>query len=190
MCWPLKLKELDTIPASSRQGSQSVHISKACLTCYEQNSLVKTSIGQFRVMFYRSQAGIRAWPAKSNTSVWGDVGSPSAEMQCRETKHKSINVAKVLKTEVKGSINISWYDLWRTKKGVRDFKKTGEVTWKKQEQSMETLEMDLGVGCLKLFGFQGPRNREAGNIPGNIKGLGASEVCLSAKVLSLSPQLL
>lgn len=143
-----------------------------------------------RVMFYRSQAGIRVWPAKSNTSVWGDVGSPSAEMQCRETKHKSINVVKVLKTKVKGSINISRYDLWRTKRGVRDFKKTGEVTWKAAAQHGDSTNQSLCWLSSKWFGFQASWNREAGNSPGNVKGLGVSGVCLSAEVLSLSPQLL
>lgn len=131
-----------------------------------------------RVMFYRSQAGIRAWPAKSNTRVWGDVGSPSAEMQSRETKHKSINVAKVLKAKVKGSINISWYDLWRTKRGVRDFKETGVVIWKAEAEHGDSKNGSWCWLSSKLFGFQGSWNREAGNSPGNspFVGLGASEV--------------
>jgi len=189
MCWPLKHKELDTIPASPHQGSQSVHISKSCLTCYEQN-LVKTSIGQFREWCFTGARQVLERDLQRVAPVWRDVGSPSAEMQCRETKHKSINVAKVLKTKVKGSVNISQHDLWRTQRSARDFKKTGEVTWK---AAAERGDSKKGSWCRlssKLFGFQGSWNREARNSPGNVQGPGAPVVCLSAKVLSLSPQLL
>lgn len=118
---------------------------------YKQNSWPKDPSGAVqRVMFYRSQAGIRAWPQKSNTPLWGDVGSPSAETQCCETKHKSINMVKVLKTKVKGSVNICQYNLRGTQKSVRDFGKTGEVTWKATaELGGSKKKMDLGIGYLQ-----------------------------------------
>lgn len=45
-------------------------------------------------------------------------------------RHKSINMAKVLKRKVKGGVNIAQYDLWGTQRSVGDFRKTAEVTWK------------------------------------------------------------
>jgi len=87
--------------------------------------------------------------------VWRDVGSPSAEMQCRETKHKSINVAKVLKTKVKGSVNISQHDLWRTQRSARDFKKTGEVTWKAAAERGDSKKGSWYWLSSELFGYPG-----------------------------------
>lgn len=124
-------RTLDVILASPHQGTRSVLISEPCLTCNKQNSWPKHPSGSVqRVMFYRSQAGIRAWPQRSLTPVWEGTGSPSAKTQCWETKHKSINMVKVLKRKVKGSVNMSQYDLWGTHRSAGDFRKTGEVTWK------------------------------------------------------------
>lgn len=136
-----------------------------------------------RVMFYRSQAGIRAWPRKSNIAVRGDMGSPSAETQCCETKHKSINVAKVLKTKVNGSVNIPQYDLWGTWRNVGDFKKTGEVTWKAAAERGDSKKGSWYWLSSELFGYPGSWNREGRNSPGSVKGPGAPEVFLSAVVL-------
>lgn len=106
-------------------------------------------------MFYRSQAGVGARPQKSNTPVWGDMGSPSAEMPRCETKHKSINMARVSKTKVKGSVNISQYDLWGTQRSVRDFRKTGEVTWKATAEFGDSRNESWHWLTSKLFGFPG-----------------------------------
>lgn len=68
-------RTLDVILASPHQGTQSVLIFEPCLTCNKQNSWPKHPSGAVqRVMFYRSQAGIRAWPRKSNTPVWEGTG--------------------------------------------------------------------------------------------------------------------
>ena len=139
-------------------------------------------------MFYRSQAGIRAWPWKNNAAVWGDMGSPSAEMQCCETNHKSINMAKVLKTKVKGSVNLSQYDLSGTQRWVRDFRKTGQVTRKATAGFGDSKCGPWHWLSSKLFDFSGFWNREARDSPGCANAMGAPEICLSAKVSFCSAQ--
>lgn len=83
-------------------------------------------------------------------------------MRSCETKHKSINMGKVLEAEVKSSTNISQCDLCRTQRSVRDFRKTGEITWKATAE-LETPKMDLGIGCLlSCLLFQDPEIKKSG----------------------------
>lgn len=158
-------RTFDMILASPHQGTQSVLIFEPCLTCNKQNSWPKHPSGAVqRVMFYRSQAGIRAWPGKSNTPIWEGTTSPSAETQCWETKHKSINMAEVLKRKVKGSVNTSHYDLWGTYRSVGVLTSERLVRSPGREnQSLETLKRDLGVGCLlNWLVFQDPEKEKPG----------------------------
>lgn len=114
------------------------------------------------------------------------MGSPSAEMQCCETKHKSINMAKVLKTKVKGSVNISQHGLWGTQRSVRDFRKTGEVTQKATVEFGDSKNGSWHWLSSKLFGFLGSSNGEARDSLGCVNSLGAPEIGLSAIVSSFS----
>lgn len=173
-------RTFDMILASPHQGTQSVLIFEPCLTCNKQNSWPKHPSGAVqRVMFYRSQAGIRAWPGKSNTPVWEGTGSPSAETQCWETKHKSINMAEVLKRKGKGSVNTSHYDLWGTYRSVGDFRKTGEVTWKGKSEFGDSKKGSWCWLSSKLVGFPGSWKREARDSLGCVNGVEVPEINLS-----------